>query len=199
MPFSTETLGYQMEITSGFGGNVEVRLDSANAVERAFVALDWEGIPLRGVEQDEEGRIRLEVEWLDEDGMRIVPDTLAQGTTFWGHIRVENRSRQQVLEEVALTQLLPAGWEIENTRLSSKARPGWMKKWRLNAEEYLDIRDDRINWFFDLPRRGQALDFAVKLNAVTQGTFSLPPTQVEAMYDRDFRARKAGGTVVVGP
>ena len=199
VPFSTETLGYQMEITSGFGGNVEVRLDSANTVERAFVALDWEGIPLRGVEQDEEGRIRLEVEWLDEDGMRIVPDTLAQGTTFWSHIRVENRSRQQVLEEVALTQLLPAGWEIENTRLSSKARPGWMKKWRLNAEEYLDIRDDRINWFFDLPRRGQALDFAVKLNAVTQGTFSLPPTQVEAMYDRDFRARKAGGTVVVGP
>ena len=74
-----------------------------------------------------------------------------------------------------------------------------MKEWRLNAEEYLDIRDDRINWFFDLPRRGQSLDFAVKLNAVTQGEFSLPPTQVEAMYDRDFRARKAGGTVVVGP
>ncbi|MDE2742317.1 MAG: MG2 domain-containing protein [Gemmatimonadota bacterium] len=199
IPFSTDALGYQQEITSGFGEQVEVRLDSANTVERAFVALDWEGIPLRGEVQDEEGRIRLRVEWLDEDGMRIAPDTLAQGTTFWGHIRVENRSPHHVLEEVALTQLLPAGWEIENTRLSSKARPGWMKKWRLNAEEYLDIRDDRINWFFDLPRRGQALDFAVKLNTVTQGAFSLPPTQVEAMYDRDFRARKASGTVVVGP
>ncbi len=199
VPFSTDALGYQMELTSGFGAPVEVHLDSANTVERAFVALDWEGVPLRGIDQDEAGQIGLEVEWLDEDGMSIAPDTLAQGTTFWGHIRVANRSPHHLLEEVALTQLLPAGWEIENTRLSSKTRPGWMKKWQLNTEEYLDIRDDRISWFFDLPRRSQPLDFAVKLNAVTQGEFSLPPTQVEAMYDRDFRARKAGGTVVVGP
>ena len=72
--------------------------------------------------------------------MRIDPGTLAQGTTFWGHIRVENDERD--IEEVALTQLLPAGWEIENTRLVPEARPHWMKEWRLNAEEYLDIRDD---------------------------------------------------------
>ena len=139
--------------------------------------------------------IRLDVEWLDEDGMRIDPGTLAQGTTFWGHIRVENDERD--IEEVALAQLLPAGWEIENTRLVPEDRPHWMKEWRLNAEEYLDIRDDAINWFFDL--QGRPLDFAFKLNAVTKGTFTLPPTQVEAMYTRDFRARKAGGTVVVGP
>ena len=198
VPFSIDGLGYQREITSGFGGAVEVHLDAANTVERAFVTLDWEGVPLRDVGQDEEAHIGLGVEWLDEDGVRIEPGTIAQGTTFWGHIRVENDVARG-LEEVALTQLLPAGWEIENTRLSSEAQPDWMKKWRLNAEEYLDIRDDRIDWFFDLPRRGRPLDFAVKLNAVTQGTFTLPPTQVEAMYNRDFRARKAGGTVVVGP
>ena len=198
LPFSTESLGYQLEITSGFGGDAEVRLDSTNPVERAFAALDWEGVPLRAEVEDQESRIRLVVKWLDEDGMRIDPDTLSRGTTFWGHIRVGNPSREQALEEVALTQLLPAGWEIENTRLTPDARPGWMKKWRLNAEEYLDIRDDRADWFFDLPRRG-SLDFALKLNAVTRGEFFLPPTQVEAMYDRDFRARRAGRKVVVGP
>ena len=198
LPFSTESLGYQLEITSGFGGDAEVRLDSTNSVERAFAALDWEGVPLRAEVEDQESRIRLTVQWLDEDGMRIDPDTLSRGTTFWGHIRVGNPSREQALEEVALTQLLPAGWEIENTRLTPDARPGWMKKWRLNAEEYLDIRDDRADWFFDLPRRG-SLDFALKLNAVTRGEFFLPPTQVEAMYDRDFRARRAGRKVVVGP
>ena len=72
-------------------------------------------------------------------------------------------------------QLLPAGWEIENTRLVPEAQPHWMNEWRLNAEEYLDIRDDAINWFFDL--QGRPLDFAFKLNAVTRGTFTLPPTQ----------------------
>ena len=196
VPFSIDGLGYQLEIASGFGGDISVHLDADNAVQRAFAALDWEGVPLRDVGQDEEAHIKLNVAWLDEDGMRIDPGTLAQGTTFWGHIRVEN-STQVRLEEVALTQLLPAGWEIENTRLVSEGRPEWMAEWRLNAEEYLDIRDDRIDWFFDL--HGRPLDFAVKLNAVTRGTFARPPTQVEAMYNRDFRARKAGGTVVVGP
>ena len=196
VPFRTESLGYQVEMAGGFGGQVEVRLDSAVTVERAFAALDWEGVPLRGQAPDEEGRIKLSVEWLDEDGMAIAPDTLAQGTAFWCRIRVENGSRDHGLEEVALTQMLPAGWEIESPRLGAGPRPAWMKGWRLNAEEYLDVRDDRADWFFDLPR-GRALDFVLKLNAVTRGTFARPPTQVEAMYDRDFRGRKAGGTVVV--
>ena len=198
-PSAPRALGWQVEIDSGFGGQVQVRLDSAVAVDRAFAALDWEGVPLRGQVGDEEGRIKLSVQWLDEDGMPISPDTLAQGTAFWGRIRVENRSPHHGLEEVALTQLLPAGWEVESPRLAAGSRPAWMKKWRLNAEEYLDVRDDRVDWFFDLPRGGRPLDFALKLNAVTRGTFALPPTQVEAMYDRDFRTRKAGGTVVVGP
>ena len=55
MPFNIEGLGYQRAITSGFGGEVEVHLDASNAVERAFVALDWEGVPLRDVGQDEAG------------------------------------------------------------------------------------------------------------------------------------------------
>lgn len=199
VPFNVEGLGFQWEIASGFGSEVEVRLDPSNTVARAFVSLDWEGVPLRDEGKDEEAHIILDVEWLDEDGARIDPGTLAQGTTFWGHIRVENDADEFRLEEVALTQLLPAGWEIENTRLAKASLPGWMNDWRLNAEEYLDIRDDRVNWFFDLPRGGRPLDFAVKLNAVTRGTFTLPSTQVEAMYDRDYRARKAGGMVVVGP
>ena len=197
VPFRTEGLGYQVEIDSGFGGQVEVRLDSAVGVERAFAALDWEGVPPRGQVADEEGRIRLAVEWLDEDGRPISADTLDQGTAFWGRIRVESGSPHHGLEEVALTQLLPAGWEIESPRLPPGSRPSWMKDWRLHAEEYLDARDDRADWFFDLPPAGQVLDFALRLNAVTRGTFARPPTQVEAMYDRAFRARRAGGTVVV--
>ena len=197
VPFRAEGLGYRVEIDSGFGGQVEVRLDPAVPVERAFAALDWEGVPPRGQVPDEEGRIDLSVEWLDEDGMAIDADTLAQGTAFWLRIRVENGSPHHGLEEVALTQLLPAGWEIESPRLPPGSRPPWMKDWRLHAEEHLDARDDRADWFFDLPPAGQPLDFALKLSAVTRGTFALPPTQVEAMYDREFRARRAGGTVVV--
>ena len=68
-----------------------------------------------------------------------------------------------------------------------------MKGWRLNAEEYLDVPRRPRRLVLRPAPRWQGLDFALKLNAVTRGTFARPPTQVEAMYDRDFRGRKAGG------
>ncbi|MBT4500372.1 MAG: hypothetical protein HOC74_21775, partial [Gemmatimonadetes bacterium] len=62
--------------------------------------------------------------------------------------------------------------------------------------EYLDLRDDRVIWFFELDHR-TTLDFVVELSAVTVGEFTLPSTRVEAMYNRDFRASRTGGRVVV--
>ena len=70
-----------------------------------------------------------------------------------------------------------------------------MNKWVLNQEEYLDIRDDRIMWFFDFPWNRKSLDFVVKLNAVTVGEFILPPTLFEAMYNNAYKAVKMGKKV----
>ena len=195
--FQTEAISYQIDIESGFGESVEVRLDQSSTVKRAFVTLDWEGVPLKSDLQDEFRNLSLKVEWLDEDGMPVDPSGLTQGASFWGHIRVSNPTSTRQIEELALVQMLPAGWEIENIRLSGDALPGWMSHWQLNREEYLDIRDDRAMWFFDFSQDQKFLDFAVKLNAVTVGKFSLPPTAVEAMYDNNYRAIKAGKQVAV--
>ena len=197
LEFHTEELGYQVQITDGFGGEVQVHLDQDLGIERAFVALDWEGVPLQGPGVDISTHLDLTAKWLDEDGMPIEPDSLGQGTSFWGHFRVANPTYAEAVEEVALEQILPAGWEIENVRLLKTDVPDWMSSLQLNQEDYVDIRDDRIIWFFDLHRK-QHLDFVVKLNTVMAGEFTLPPTQVEAMYNKDFRALKAGGKVVVG-
>ena len=61
----------------------------------------------------------------------------------------------------------------------------------------MDIRDDRISWFFDMPAGAKRLDFVVKLQAVTEGTFFLPSAVCEAMYQNDYRAVLAGRTVSV--
>ncbi|HEX9934942.1 MAG TPA: hypothetical protein VGB38_07060, partial [bacterium] len=90
------------------------------------------------------------------------------------------------------------GWEIENTRLSGEDMPGWASEDAFNRFDYMDIRDDRIMWFFDFdPYANKAVDFVVKLNAVTAGQFVLPPTLCEAMYDANYQARKGGGKVIV--
>ncbi|NJO68802.1 MAG: hypothetical protein HC830_05540 [Bacteroidetes bacterium] len=76
----------------------------------------------------------------------------------------------------------------------NESLPAWATSLKLNKEEYLDIRDDRVMWFFDLHNE---LDFIVKLNTVTVGEFELPATITEAMYNDNFKAVKAGKTVKV--
>ena len=194
--FDTDEFGFEVDIVSDFGDTARVYLEEGG-LERAFAVLDWDGVPLKNELPDEEKNLGLAVEWLDEDGRRINPATLKQGATFWGHFRVSNPGATRSIEEIALAQLLPSGWEIENTRLAGDKPPPWMKNWKLGREEYVDLRDEGAVFFFDLNGRNAALDFALKLNAVTPGAFTLPPTTVEAMYDRNYRARRGGGRVAV--
>ncbi len=58
------------------------------------------------------------------------------------------------------------------------------------------LRDDRVNWFFDLGYGGEA-NFVVKCNPSFRGTYVLPPVSVEPMYSPDYYARIAGGDVIV--
>lgn len=195
--FNTESINYMMEIKKDFGKEVEVFLNTKSTVNRAFITLNWDGIPLKAGIGNSSKNLMLKVEWLDEDGMTINPSILKQGQSFWGHFTVSSKASYASIDEVALVQIIPAGWEIENTRLSQETMPDWMNAWKLNTEEYVDIRDDRVMWFFDLRRYSNKLDFVVRLNAVTIGDFTLPPTIVEAMYNQNYKVTKAGQGVSV--
>jgi len=207
--FDTGDLMYTMQLDQDFGKEIQIYLDPKSNLRRVNVNLDWNGIPLHPELPDISKNLTLQVEWYDEDGSIIDISQLKQGTTFWGHFYVERKNNSQPLDELALVQVLPAGWEIENTRLTKEDQPPWMRYWNLNTEDYTDIRDDRIMWFFDIKpqwhRRQQpnhqrkGADFIVKLNAVTVGEFTLPPSIVEAMYDDNYQARKGGRTVQVVP
>ncbi len=171
----------------------EITIDSSSKGP-FFAAFEWQGIPLEGPTEPEERNLTLDVRWLDEDGGEIDPTSLAQGTLFWGHFRVASKHGRR-LENLALTQITPSGWEIDATRLRGEQTPDWASKFALGRATYTDIRDDRVMWFFDLDYR--PVDFLVKLMVVTRGQFVLAPTLVEAMYDDDFRALVPGGRVEV--
>ena len=196
VPFDSDSRFYNVDIDSGFGQSVRVQLNAESTVTRAFATLAWSGVPLEADAVAESRNLELDVRWRDENGFRIYPDTLKQGTTFWWHFRVRNTSAAY-LREIALTQLLPSGWEIENTRLSGAPLPGWASDLRLGRETYFDIRDDRVTYFFDIAPASYTQNFVVKVNAVTVGTFTLPPTLVEAMYNQASRTVVPGRAVVV--
>ncbi|MBN2736057.1 MAG: hypothetical protein JXR70_03690 [Spirochaetales bacterium] len=177
-------------LNEGFGEKFSLTLDKYSSVKVAYVSLEWEGVPLKPEIQEEAKNLKLSVRYLDEGGRVIDPTNIPQGTSFYGHIVArKDSSGRRSLEEMALTQIFPSGWEIDNLRLSGESLPDWTKNLRLNREEYLDIRDDRIMWFFDMAYYDDYYDFVFKINAVTKGDFILPPTVFEAMYNsKDYQA-----------
>jgi len=198
IPFEFNGLKKGIRVPGGFGKKLKVFIDDAVKAGKVYVTLQWDGIPLKSVEKDLSDNLVLDVTWLNEEGKRIDPSLIRQGTQFWGHFRVRPGIYSSGnLTELALVQIIPAGWEIENIRLTGEEKPPWMKKWVLGREAYTDIRDDRIMWFFDMPGRSRGLDFTVKINAVTAGKFLLPPTVFEAMYNNRYRAVKKGRGVEV--
>jgi uncharacterized protein YfaS (alpha-2-macroglobulin family) len=180
------------DMTPHMGQTVSVTSASDDML---YAVLEWEGIPLEGPTEPVSENMDLEVNWLGDDGLPLDPSELSQGTPFWCHIRVTG-SPHVGIENAALTQVFPSGWEIENTRLTGEVAPPWARQFGMRGWDYMDVRDDRVMWFFNLRRR-EDRDFLVRLNAVTRGSFTLPPTVVEAMYDHDYRALIPGGVVSV--
>jgi uncharacterized protein YfaS (alpha-2-macroglobulin family) len=189
---------FTYSFTKDFGKDVTLITDASGSAKKIYTTLSWNGVPLVDKSVNESKNLTLEVDWYDEEGYKIDPSVLKQGTTFWGHFRVRNISSVENIDENALVQVLPSGWEIENTRLLESSRPDWASDFNLNREEYLDIRDDRIMWFFDIHYFSEkSYDFVVKLNAVTVGEYNLPSTIVEAMYDSNYKAVVKGKKVKV--
>ena len=124
------------------------------------------------------------------NGKTLEPSEIVQGTEFLSIVSVTNTSGNTDCYNVALSEKIPSGWEIFNDRLlgtgSDESAP-WT---------YRDIRDDRVNWFFDLGK-GATKTFRIKLQAAYEGEFNLPAIKCEAMYDRDFSANTASGTAKV--
>ena len=96
---------------------------------------------------------------------------------------------------VAIVNLLPSGLEVENPRLQTTEQLPWVNDANLQAE-YMDLRDDRILLFADLPPDSWQT-FYTLVRAVAPGQFRLPPVQVEAMYNPALRATGERGTMEV--
>ena len=115
--------------------------------------------------------------------------TIKQGTEFIAEVTVQNQKNENV-QNVALTQILPSGFEIVNTRFTDYGDA------TNNIADYIDIRDDRTNFYFTL-RANETKTFRVLLNASYLGSYYLPGLQCEAMYDHAFLARTKGQWVAV--
>lgn len=154
-----------------------------------YVKVIASGILPVGKEQVEQRGITTAITFKDRKGTPINVTSLKQGTEFVATIALQNTTGERV-ENMALTQILPSGWEIVNTRFTDYG------DFAENQVEYTDIRDDRTNFYFSL-NAGEVKMVKVLLNASYLGKYYLPGVQCEAMYDNAYFARTQGKWITV--
>jgi uncharacterized protein YfaS (alpha-2-macroglobulin family) len=154
-----------------------------------FIRVFNSGILPVGKEQPLKYNVDANVVFKDRKGNKIEVAKIVQGTEFIAEITVTNHKNEYV-ENIALTQILPSGFEIVNTRFTEFGNS------TENIADYIDIRDDRANYYFGM-MANETRKFKMLLNASYLGKYYLPGIQCEAMYDHDFLARTKGQWVEV--
>ncbi len=99
---------------------------------------------------------------------------------------------------VLITDLLPAGFEIDNPGLVNSASLSnfdWLPE---TDAAHLEFRDDRFVAAFNRDQGGdREMTLAYVVRAVTPGTYAHPAASVEDMYRPQFSARTATGMMKV--
>jgi len=155
-----------------------------------FASIDVAGIP-RTAPAPDNSVIGVERSWFGTDGKPWTPRPLKEGEALIVRVTVTPDSS---MPDALLTDLLPAGLEIENFNL------GDAKQWadvvvdgigissRGDAADvkHEEFRDDRYVAALNLSRGSKATLFYL-VRAVTPGTYTVPPSLVEDMYRPQLR------------
>lgn len=159
-----------------------------------FVRLIESGTPPVGTEKAISSGLIIKVGFENSNGEEFNPGIISQGSDFYAKITVSNPGETGLdYQNLALTHIVPPGWEILNESPDFTSA-----KFRSHPTTYRDIRDDRVNLFFDLAA-GSTKTFFLRLNASYSGKYYLPSVVCTAMYDPAVEARTEGKWVEVRP
>lgn len=182
---------FNIEIPEGNPQNTTFNIEN-DGNGALFVTLTSTGQPLHGQELSENKNLTLTVKYFSQEGKEISVENLKQGTGFVAEVTVSNPGLMGSYSNVALSHVFPSGWEILNTRVSETPEKSTLE----SAYDYRDIRDDRVNTFFDLPAQ-KTTRFRVNLNAAYCGSFYMPAVECAPMYESNAWARQRGQWVTV--
>ncbi|PPT37463.1 hypothetical protein XarjCFBP7653_15030 [Xanthomonas arboricola] len=155
-----------------------------------YASLEVAGIPRSAPEPDTR-TLSVERSWYTTDGKPWTPRALKEGEALIVRVAITANSD---MPDALLTDLLPAGLEIENFNL------GDAKQWadvvvdgigiseRSSAADvkHEEFRDDRYVAALALSSGSKAQLYYL-VRAVTPGTYTVPPSLVEDMYRPELR------------
>ena len=135
---------------------------------------------------DADNNLKVRREYLDYNTRKPINlNNIKQGQILTCKIMIT--SPAQRVDNISITNLLPACFEIENPRLPEVQRAVAQSPNQMLVRN-LDIRDDRLTLFTDLPA-SSTKEYSFLVRVVNRGNYTVPPVSAEAMYaPSDYRS-----------
>lgn len=151
-----------------------------------------EGISSSGSYKEEDNYLKLRRKFFDRNGKAIAGNSFMQNDLVIVQLVLE-KSYSGTVENIVLTDLIPAGFEIENPRTKDIPGMDWIKDGE--SPTALDVRDDRIHFFVDASRSRQAYYYAVR--AVSPGVYQMGTASADALYNGEYHSYHGAGKIIV--
>ena len=151
-----------------------------------------EGISISGAYKEEDSYLKVRRKFYSRNGTPINGNIFKQNDLVIIGITLE-KSYSGVVENVVITDLLPAGFEIENPRTKEIPGMDWIKD--ASSPTALDVRDDRIHFFVDAESGKQVYYYAVR--AVSPGQYRMGPVSADAMYNGEYHSYHGASTIKI--
>ncbi|MBN1597098.1 MAG: alpha-2-macroglobulin family protein [Bacteroidales bacterium] len=162
---------------------------------RVYYYWETEGITKDGSYLEEDSYITVRKQFYDRNGRPVNDNSFVQNDLVLVEISIYNGT-ERLIENVAITDILPACFEIENPRLTVLP-PGLNYPHQRDYPEYLDIRDDRINMFTTLHAYSTYDHYYYLVRVVSVGTYNMGPISADAMYDGEYHSYNGSGIITV--
>lgn len=151
-----------------------------------------EGISATGSYKEEDQYLKIRRAFYDRNGRLLAGKTFKQNDLIIVQLALD-KAYSGTIENVVLTDLLPAGFEIENPRTKDIPGMDWIKD--ASTPTSLDVRDDRIHLFVDANRARQVYYYAVR--AVSPGVYQQGPASADAMYNSEYHSYHGAGKIII--
>jgi hypothetical protein len=150
-----------------------------------------QGLDPSGKVKEEDNKLKVRKTFYDSEGNVIKDLTFRQNDLVVVKVSITADPYFRNLDNVVVTDMLPAGFEIENPRLTPNREIRWIRT--QDSPQHFDIRDDRINYF--VTATGKTQNFYYLARAVSKGSFKMGPVSADAMYDGNYYSYYGSGTV----
>lgn len=171
------------------GKDIKISIDGEGV---AYYYWNAEGVPIETKVKEEDSGLKVRRKLFTRDGSQLDLNKIKQGDVVIIEISI---NADAAYSNVIVEDLLPACFEIENPRLASTEKVAWLKNDSFEPD-HIDIRDDRLLLFTDLPDT-KNIYYRYAVRAVTKGDFELPPISASCMYDPSIVSVNGQGKVTV--